>query len=143
MFDVVNRSTFRSTAAIASREAEANQTIPDLSWTNGMNNGSCAPGVGVGYDNPNLVGTDEQFTLLDQGYGGTGGQTPVIRVPQLSQSIGGSGLGDGVEGNGTEFIVAVSNPTNAAKEANPDLRGAITVNGTGNLQTLAVGWVAL
>jgi hypothetical protein len=143
MFDVVNRTTFRATAAIASREAEANQTIPDLSWTNGMNNGSCQPGVGVGYDNPNLVGTDEQFTLLDQGFGGTGGQTPVIRVPQLSQALGGSGLGDGVEGNGTEFIVAVMNPTQAAKDGDPDLRGSVTVNGTGNLQTLAVGWVAL
>jgi hypothetical protein len=139
-FDVVNRSTFRATAAIAAREAEANQNIPAVAWTNGVNNGSCSAGLGVGYDTPNLVGTDEQFTLLDQGYGGTGGQTPVVRVPQVSQVIGGSGLGAGVEGNGTEFLAAVGNPANNANGTpNNDL--GPTTNGTGNLQTLAAGWV--
>jgi hypothetical protein len=133
-FDVVNRSTFRATAAETARKAEANQNIPVEAWANGMNNGSCFAGVGVGYDTPDLVGTPEQFTLEDQ--------FEVIRVPQKSQVIGGSGLGAGVEGNGTEFLAAVSNPVNKA-DGTPDNNLGPTTNGTGNLQTLAVGWVAL
>jgi hypothetical protein len=141
-FDVVNRSTFRATAAVAAREAEANQNIPAVAWTNGVNNASCSAGLGVGYDTPDLVGTDEQFTLLDQGFRIDGDQTPVVRVPQVSQPIGGSGLGAGVEGKGTEFLAAVSNPDNKA-DGTPDNDLGPTTNGTGNLQTLAVGWVAL
>jgi hypothetical protein len=141
-FDVTNRSTFRATAAIAAREAEANQNIPAVAWTNGVNNASCFSGLGVGYDTPDLVGTEEQFTLLDQGFRIDGDQTPVVRVPQVSQVIGGSGLGDGVEGKGTEFLAAVSNPDNNV-DGTPDNNLGPTTNGTGNLQTLAVGWVAL
>jgi hypothetical protein len=134
-------STFRDTASIASRKAEANQIIPDLSWSNGMNNGLCAPGIGVALGQPNAAGTPNQFTLLDQ--------DGDIRVPQVSQSIGGVGFADaanypssgGAKGAGTEFIIGVINPTQAAKDADSDLRGSITVDGTANLQTLAAGWV--
>jgi hypothetical protein len=49
----------------------------------------------------------------------------------------------GVEGNGkaqAEYIIAAGNPTQAAKDADPALDGTVTVLGTANLQTLAVGW---
>jgi hypothetical protein len=142
-FDVVNRSTFRATAAVAAREAEANQNIPAVAWTNGMNNGSCFAGLGVGYDNPDLYnnpsygdglldGDPGQFTLLDQ--------DEAVRVPQVSQVLGGSGLGLGVEGKGTEFLAAVSNPANKA-DGTPDNDLGPTTNGIAKLQTTAAGWV--
>jgi hypothetical protein len=139
-------NTFRDTAAIAARTAE--ETNPDANWTNGMNNSACMPGIGVAFGQPNAEGSDEQFTLLDQ--------DGDARVPQVSQLLGGTGFVDreagtsvpdtssgGVEGNGkaqVEYIIAAGNPTQAAKDGDPALEGTITVLGTANLQTLAVGW---
>jgi hypothetical protein len=172
-FDVTNRSTYRATEAEADRKAEANQNIPTEAWDNGVNNASCSAGLGVGYENPDLYnnpsygdglldGDPGQFTLLDQ--------DEAVRVPQVSQEIGGLGAvsrtGDqiytwdasqplytssgaassgGVEGKGTEFLAAVSNPDNIIVdgESVPDNNAGPTTNGTGNLQTTAAGWVAL
>jgi hypothetical protein len=138
-------NTFRDTTAIAARTAE--ETNPDVSWVNGMNNAGCDPGIGVAFGQPDAEGSDEQFTLLDQ--------DGDIRVPQVSQLLGGAGFVDrtvatgnwdssgGVEGNGkaqAEYIIAAGNPTQATKDGDPALDGTVTVLGTANLQTLAVGW---
>jgi hypothetical protein len=137
-------NTFRDTTAIAARAAE--NTTAD--FTNGMNNGSCQSGVGVAFGQPDAAGTPEQFTLLDQ-YGPAG----EVRVPQVDQLIGGAGYVDrstapywssgGAEGDGkaeAQYVIAATNPTQAAVDADPDLGGTIVVAGTANLQTLAVGW---
>jgi hypothetical protein len=147
-------NTFRDSTAIAARTAE--ETNPDASWVNGMNNSSCAPGVGVAFGQPDLYqnpdylpaeGDPASWTLLDQ--------DAEVRVPQVSQLLGGAGYVDrtvatgnwngsgGVEGNGkaqAEYIIAAGNPTQDAKDADSDVDGTITVLGTANLQTLAVGW---
>jgi hypothetical protein len=160
-------NTFRDTTAIAARTAE--ETNPDASWVNGMNNSACMPGIGVAFGQPDLwqdpdylpaIGDPSSWTLLDQ--------DGDIRVPQVSQLIGGGGFvprtgnvpttwdetqalysdsgaasSGGVEGDGkaeAEFIIAAGNPTQDAKDGDPDLDGTITVLGTANLQTLAVGW---
>lgn len=124
--------------AIAVRELET----PDADWENGMNaGGSCAPGVGINMDEGAVVGTPEQFTLLDQ--------DAAIRVPQDGQQIGGLALADdvypssgGVEGKGTQPILTGTNPTDAAKEAaDPSIDGSPIVTGDCNLQSLAAGWV--
>jgi hypothetical protein len=152
-------NTFRDTTAIAARDGE----VPAADFTNGVNNGSCQPGIGINFGQPDAAGTPEQFTLLDQ-YGAIG----EVRVPQVDQVIGGAGAvprtgnvettwdttqalytlngaasSGGVEGNGkaeAQFIIAAGNPTQAAKDGDPELDGTVTVLGTANLQTLAVGW---
>jgi hypothetical protein len=134
-------NTFRDTTAIAARAAENTTT----DFTNGMNNGACMPGTGVAFGQPDLDGEPQSWTLLDQ--------EGDVRVPQVSQLIGGTGYVDrstepywssgGVEGNGkaeAQYIVAVTNPTQAAVDADPDVGGTVVVDGTANLQTLAVGW---
>jgi hypothetical protein len=133
-------STFRDTTAITAREAE----VVAANFANGMNNGLCSPGIGINIGEGAVVGTPEQFTLEDQ--------FEAIRVPQVSQALGGLGYTDyddypssgGIEGNGSahaEFIVPVGMPTQAAKDADSSLDGTVTVLGTANLQTLAAGWV--
>jgi hypothetical protein len=130
-------NTFRDTAAITAREAE--NTTAD--FDNGMNNGSCAPGIGVNLEGGDVTG---EWDLLDQ-FG-------AVRVPQVSQVIGGLGIttsaeypsSGGIEGNGSahsQYIIGAINPTIAAIDADPTLAGTITVDGTANLQTLVDGWV--
>jgi hypothetical protein len=160
-------NTFRDTTAIAARTAE--ETNPEASWVNGMNNSACMPGIGVAFGQPDLYqdpdylpaeGDPSSWTLLDQ--------DGDVRVPQVSQLLGGGGMvprtgnvattwdttqvlysdsgaasSGGVEGDGkaaAEFIIAAGNPTQDAKDADPDVDGTVTVLGTANLQTLAVGW---
>jgi hypothetical protein len=137
-------NTFRDTTATAARAAE----VPAADFTNGMNNGSCSPGAGVAFGQPDLDGEPQSWTLLDQH-----GPAGEVRVPQVSQLIGGAGYVDrstapywssgGVEGDGkaeAQYIVAVTNPTQAAVDGDSDLGGTVVVDGTANLQTLAVGW---
>lgn len=115
--------TFRNTVTVGIREAE----VPDAAFDDGMNNGSCAPGVGIATDVTDLDESLPSWTLLDQ--------FEVARTPQVNQLIGGNGLNDGVEGNGSgdaQFIIGVGN------SASGD--GSITPNGTANLVTLAAGW---
>jgi len=62
------------------REAE----VPNASFINGGNwAGSNACGLGINIDGGAVVGTREQFTLIDQ-HGNT-------RIAQISQHIGGPG----------------------------------------------------
>ncbi|GAG10377.1 unnamed protein product [marine sediment metagenome] len=119
----LNPTFFLNATSVAARAAE----VPAADFDNGMNlGGSNAPGVGINMAGGAVVGTPEQFTLLDQ-HG-------AIRVPQDSQHIGGDGLDDGVEGPGT---VAIKTGANAAAGD-----GTNVGDGTANLQTIGAGWVA-
>ena len=115
-------ATFIDVTARATRVSQ----VPDASFLNGMNNGSCQPGIGITNGPTNLVGTPEQFTLLDQ--------NAATRTPQQGQSLGGVALGDGA--TTTQAIDLVD-----AADSSGD--GTVTVDGTGaTLTTLAAGWVA-
>ena len=116
-------ATFIDDDARAVRAAE----VSNASFLNGMNNGSCQCGIGISGDVTDLVGTPEQFTLLDQ--------DEAARTPQLGQSLGGVALGDG------ETIVASQVMDLVDNGATGD--GTVTEDGTGaTLTTLAAGWVA-
>ncbi len=116
-------ATFIDNTARATRVAE----VPEASFVDGMNNSSSQPGVGITGDVTDLVGSDEQFTLLDQ--------NGATRTPQLGQSIGGVALGDGDDGVATQAIDLVD-------PANDSGDGTVSIDGTGaTLTTLAAGWV--
>ena len=115
-------ATFIDDTARATRASE----VAAASFLNGMNNGSCQPGVGITSGPINLVGTPQQFTLLDQ--------NEDARTPQLGQSIGGVALG---AGEGIVASQAIDLVDNGAGD------GTVTKDGTGaTLTTLAAGWVA-
>ena len=121
-----NRPTFYiEDATVTVRAAE----VPDASFANGLNmGGSCAPAIGVAIGETDLVGSDDQFTLLDQ--------REAARNPQTSQHIGGNGLGDGVSG-----IL----PEGSVRAGVPSTNGDGSITGAQEniaLQTLAAGWVA-
>ena len=130
---------FVDDAAKAAREAE--NTGAD--FDNGMNNGgSCAAGIGINMLEGAVVGTPEQFTLLDQ-FGNA-------RAAQISQSIGGYPYtdpanypsSDGTEGTLPDSVIRYGDaPTQAAKDADPTLDGTIIPVGNATLTTLAGGWV--
>ena len=113
---------FIDDTAVTAREAEV--TAADF---NGGANlaGSCACGVGINMNEGAVVGTPEQFTLLDQ-HGGA-------RAAQISQHIGGSGLGAGAIGTLPEAVIQFGNAS-----ANGD--GQITTLGNSTLSVLADGW---
>lgn len=116
-------ATFIDVTARATRVGE----VADASFVNGMNNGSCQPGIAITNGPTDLVGTPEQFTLLDQ--------NAAARTPQLGQSIGGVALGAG------ETVVA--NQAIDLVDVSVTGDGTVTVDGTGaTLTTLAAGWVA-
>jgi hypothetical protein len=116
-------ATFIDIDALAVRPAE----VAAASFANGMNKGSCQPGIGISGGPTLLVGTPEQFTLLDQ--------NGDARTPQLGQSIGGVALGDG------ETVVA-SQAIDLIDQADNSGDGTVTIDGTGvTLTTLAAGWV--
>ncbi len=133
---------FQDPVAVAARALE----VPDAEFDNGMNlGGSCAPGIGINMLEGSVVGTPEQFTLLDQ--------QGNARTPQIGQSIGGlpyvnravvlqpsSGGTEGTEPN--ETIQFGDAPTQAAKDADPHLDGTLIVTGESALVDLAAGWVA-
>ena len=96
MAGVANPSlpTFSLNAAtVVSREAE--YPNPDVDFAGGVNRGgSCAPGIGI--NSGDIDPKVEDWTTLDQGLPVESGesQTPLVRNPQSSQHIGGSGLMD-------------------------------------------------
>ena len=113
-----NPTYFVDAQAVAARKAEASQSIPDSSWDTGLNaGGSCANGLGVNEGEGSVVGTPEQFTLLDQ--------EEDQRTPQNSQLIG-----------GTADPLDVG--TNAANGS-----GEPTRTGSATLTTLNAGWVTV
>jgi hypothetical protein len=116
-------ATFIDDTARATRVGE----VSGASFLNGMNNGSCQPGIGITNGPINLAGTPAQFTLLDQ--------NEDARTPQVGQSVGGVALGAGESVAATQAIDLVDN------SATGD--GTVTKDGTGaTLTTLAAGWVA-
>ena len=136
-------TAFVDDAAVTAREAE----VPDANFDNGMNvGGSNAPGIGVNMLEGAIVGTPNQFTLLDQ-------QEPdgVARVPQISQCIGGYPYtdpanypsSDGTVGTLPDAVVRYgAAPTQAAKDSDPALDGTIIITANATLSVLATGWEA-
>ena len=148
---------FTDDAAVTAREAEA----PDADFRNGMNNGgSNAPGIGINMLEGAVVGTPEQFTLLDQ--------FENARAAQISQSIGGlpsvprtgdqvftwdrsqplysangAASSGGTEGTAPDSVIQYGDaPTQAAKDAaDPSIDGTIITVGGAALPVLANGWV--
>ena len=142
---------FKNTTAQAARELE----VPFASFDDGCNSpASNAAGIGITTDHPDLPAEDSpgmigyQWTLEDQ--------FEAVRLPQVSQVIGGVGLTEetdwpssgGVEGNGglgDQYVVGVSNPANIVDPnipggSIPDPTSEPVVTGTANLVTLAAGW---
>lgn len=116
--------TFIDDIAVATRSAE----VPDAAFDNGMNlGGSCACGIGIGTENPNLGESLPNWTLLDQ-HGNP-------RTTQISQHIGGSGLGDGTSGTAPDAITRLWTVS-----ANGDGSAVYTANPS--LVSLVAGWEA-
>ena len=117
-------------------------------FDNGCNlAGSNAPGIGINMLKGAVVGTPEQFTLLDQ--------RGDARDPQTSQCIGGLPYVDrssvdwpgsgGVAGTLPDASIRYGDnaaPSYAAKVANPALDGTLTLVANCDLLVLANGWVA-
>jgi len=121
---------FIDDAAKAAREAE----VPAASFANGANlAGSCAAGIGINMAAGAVVGTPEQFTLLDQ-FGNA-------RAGQISQHIG----GDGYSAAGTSEGSAGTLPDSTIRTgANGAGDGTIPVPaGNATLASLAAGWTAV
>lgn len=137
-------TAFVDDTAVTARKLE----VTGANFDNGMNvGGSNAPGVGVNMLEGAIVGTPEQFTLLMQS-----GDT---RVPQISQAIGGFPFVDRVAdavpypgSGGTEGTLPDGalrygpQTTQADKDSDPDLDGAMTFTSNCTLNDIAVGWVA-
>ena len=133
---------FVDDTAVAARALED----PAASFANGMNLGaSNAPGVGINVLGGAVVGTPEQYTLLDQFQN--------ARDAQISQAIGGFPFVDratipypgsgGTPGTTPDATLAYgTTPTQAAKDADSALDGTITPDGAPSLLDIAVGWVA-
>ena len=123
---------FIDDTAVTARALE----VPNASFVNGANNaGSCAPCIGINMLEGAVIGTPAQYTLLDQ-FGNA-------RAAQISQHIGGSGLDVGSSGTLPDAVSRYGDsPTQAAKDADPDLDGTITATANCTLNTLALGWVA-
>ena len=125
---------FNDSIGQTAREAE----VTGANWDNGVNlGGGNSPGVGINQGQGAVVGTPEQFTLLDQ--------YETSRTPQVSQVIGGTGYvaasaypsSGGIAGNGDargEFIFVVT------PSASGD--GSAVTAGSAVLVSLAAGWAA-
>lgn len=142
---------FQDDAAVTARALE----VVGASFNNGMNlGGSCAPGIGINMLKGAVVGTPEQFTLLDQG-NLANSFTPAARAAQISQSIGGlpyvnrsttpwPGSG-GTTGVLPEAVIQYGEndlPTYDEIAADGELAGTLIPVANCVLNTLALGWVA-
>ena len=124
---------FRDDLAVAARAAE----VPLASFETGMNNGgSCACGIGINGLGGAVVGTPEQFTLLDQ--------RGIARIAQISQSIGGypyAAPADYPLSGGTEGVLPEAAIGLATVSVEGD--GAVVPLGSAQLIDLAGGWTPL
>ena len=121
-------TSFQDATAVTARKLQ----VTAADFDGGANNAaSNAPGIGINIGAGAVVGSNEQFTLLDQ--------AGAVREPQDSAHIGNTGLAGtypssgGTAGAGTVPIDHVTNDAGAV--------GEITKDGTANLETLANGWV--
>lgn len=126
-----NPTYFMDDIGRAAREAE----VINASFLNGANlAGSCACGIGINIGEGAVVGTPEQFTLLDQ--------KGAIRVGQRTQHIGGGGYtppsaypsSGGDEGTSPNASIYTG--------PNGNGNGAITPDGVAALETLGAGWIS-
>ena len=127
-----NPTFFEIDPTTVARAAE----VPNANFNNGCNAASsCSPGIGINMNGGAVVGSDEQFTLLDQD------EDP--RTPQVGQYVGGAGFvnravndwpsSGGLPGKGTA-------PIRDCTPGNGD--GVVTIVGDATLADLAVGWVS-
>ena len=101
------------TVAVTARKSE----VTGADWDSGVNAAaSCAPGIGINAGGGTIVGTPEQFTLLNQA-----GNS---RAPQDSQQIGGDTLP----------VTALTN--SASGDGKPSATASLS------LVTLAAGWTS-
>ncbi len=110
--------------------------VPDANWFSGVEAGSLnAPGIGVNMGGGAVIGTPEQFTLLDQ-FG-------TARVAQASSCLGAEGLTASTDwpGSGGQPKYGPGIEIESCTPADSSGDGTITVTGTANLQTLGAGWV--
>ncbi len=150
-------TTFFDVTARSDREAE----VPEASFVNGMNmGGSNAMGIGINMLEGEVIGTPEQFTLLDQfdnvrnaqrsqSLGGfpfvprTGDQEFTWDQSQPSYTANGAASSGGTEGTLPAAVIGFGDsPTQAAKDADPALDGTIIITEASSLITLEAGWVA-
>jgi hypothetical protein len=102
--------------------------VPGASWDTGMAGAGGGPVAGMATQQPDLTGDPKGWTLLDQSNPDGDGDT---RTPQLTQYIGGSGIGIGDEGfTGTTILTYVLN----TGDGDGDSLGECT------LADLATGW---
>lgn len=135
-----NPTAFQDDAAVVARSPE----VPLADFLNGMNmGGSNAVGIGINIAGGEVVGTPEQFTLLDQ--------NGLARVGQRSQSIGGYPYvaaaaypsSGGQAGTLPDAVISTGTlPTQAAKDADTALDGTLIEDGNATLADLAAGWVS-
>lgn len=120
---MLNPTVFVDIDAVTLRILE----VPAASFNNGCNNAaSSSGGIGINMAGGEVVGTPNQFTLLDQ--------RGLDRIAQNGQSIG-------AELN--QYIITGTVPTQAQKDADPSLEGTLSLLGASSLITLEEGWVAL
>ena len=109
--------------------------VPLADFGNGCNiAGSNACGIGINIDGGEVVGTPEQFTLLDQ--------RGIARLTQISQMVGGFPYvpnsdypsSGGTPGTEPDAIIFTG-------ENSPTGDGSATRTGDASLATLAEGWV--
>lgn len=128
-----NPTIFRDDLAIAAREPE----VPNANFHDGANNAaSNACGIGINLDQGDVVGTPEQFTLLDQ--------EERQRAGQRSQSIGGYPYNEVANlpaSGGTEGTLPAATIFGAVVSDNGD--GTVVSQGNATMIDLASGWVAV
>lgn len=123
-------TAFVDTVAVGLREIE----VPDADFGNGCNAGaSNSSGIGINIGGGEVIGTPEQYTLLDQ--------FENARAAQISQCIGGpgysaAGTSDGQEGTLPDAVIRAGNPSAAGD-------GLVTATGNASLLTLLAGWTSV
>ncbi len=129
LFFLIGEEIMAAATYSSDNTARATRTVevPDASWDTGLNyGGGNNVGIGINAGGGEVVGTPEQFTLLDQ--------NGAARTPQNTQSIGGTALNDG-SATGFQAIWAVF-PTD-------DGSGDVQAGSVAALPSLAAGWTTV
>jgi len=118
-------TVYTDETAYATRSVE----VAGASWLTGCHYAaSCSPGIGINIDDGAVVGTPEQFTLLDQNGN--------ARNPQIGEAIGGIGLNSGGASPSVQPVYEVSNPAGGGgNNTKIGISGAV-------LATLGAGWTS-
>jgi hypothetical protein len=116
-------------ATLFARAAE----VPNSNFNSGMLGGGGGVGVGIADKQPDLTGNPDGWTLLDQSNPDGAG---AARTPQLSEYIGGNGLGLGTPTGEDPGILEF-----AVNEVSGE--GEVATTGECHLIDLATGWEAV